>query len=107
MSARHKRAQCRKASRVFPLARAHALIMVRAMSDRTRKFFGVTAMVAFTVFYLWLAVSVAIVRLPGAALGLQLAFYFIVAAIWFAVCAAIIWWMRPRNAQQTEKASGS
>jgi uncharacterized membrane-anchored protein len=81
--------------------------MVRPMSDRTRKFFGVTAMVAFTVFYLWFAVTVAIMRLPGTALGLQLAFYFVVAAIWFAVCAAIIWWMRPRHAQQTEKAPGS
>ncbi len=74
--------------------------MVRAMTDRTRKFIGVMAMVVFTVFYLWFAVSVAIVRLPGTALGLQLAFYFVVAAVWFAVCAAIIWWMRPRHANR-------
>jgi len=71
--------------------------MVRAMTLRTRKFIGVTAMVVFTVFYLWFAITVAIVRLPGTALGLQLAFYFLVSVIWFAVCAAIIWWMRPRE----------
>lgn len=70
--------------------------MVRVMTTRTRKFLGVTTMVVFTVFYLWVAITIAIMRLPGTALGLQLAFYFVVAAIWFAVCAAIIWWMRPR-----------
>jgi len=81
--------------------------MVRAMSIRTRKFIGVVGMVVFTVFYLWLAIAIAIVRLPGTALGLQLAFYFIVAAVWFAVCAAIIWWMRPREGQQVDQTSGS
>lgn len=80
--------------------------MVRAMSDRTRKFIGVMGVVVFTIFYLWFTVTVAIMRLPGTALGMQLAFYFVVAAIWFAVCAAIIWWMRPRHAQQAEKAPG-
>lgn len=77
------------------------------MTDRTRKFIGVTIMVAFTVFYLWLAVTVAIMRLPGTGLGLQLAFYFLVSVIWFAVCAAIIWWMRPREGQQANQISGS
>ncbi len=76
------------------------------MTDRTRKFIGVTIMVAFTIFYLWFAISVAIVRLPGTALGLQLVFYFLVSLIWFLVCAAIIWWMRPREGQQTQKAPG-
>jgi len=77
------------------------------MTTRTRKFLGVMAMVVFTVFYLWFAITVAITRLPGTALGLQLAFYFVVAALWFAVCAAIIWWMRPREAQQVDQAPGS
>jgi len=76
------------------------------MSTRTRKFIGVMAMVVFTVFYLWFTITVAIMRLPGTALGLQLAFYFLVAVIWFAVCAAIIWWMRPRDTQQPNQASG-
>jgi len=76
------------------------------MTDRTRKFIGTLAMVVFTIFYLWFAITVAITRLPGTALGLQLAFYFLVAVIWFAVCAAIIWWMRPREGQQAEKTPG-
>lgn len=81
--------------------------MVRAMMTRTRKFIGITAMVVFTVFYLWIAITIAIMRLPGTALGIQLAFYFIIAAIWFAVCAALIWWMRPRgDAQPADRASG-
>lgn len=78
--------------------------MLRTMTLRTRKFIGVTAMVVFTVFYLWFAITVAIVRLPGTALGLQLAFYFLVSVIWFAVCAAIIWWMRPREADRQGEA---
>ncbi len=77
------------------------------MSDRARKFVGVLAMVAFTVFYLWFIVTVAIVNLPGTSIWLQLAFYFFVSVVWFAVCAALIWWMRPRHAQQAEKAPGS
>lgn len=78
--------------------------MVRAMTLRTRKFIGVTGMVVFTIFFLWFAVTVAIMRLPGTALGLQLVFYFLVSVIWFAVCAAIIWWMRPRTGDRQGEA---
>lgn len=80
------------------MSAAGAVIYVLAMSHRLRKFIGTMGMVIFTIAYIWLAVSIALARLPGTGIWTQIGFYFVVSLIWFAVCAAVIWWMRPRPA---------
>ncbi len=79
--------------------------MLRAMSDKWRKFIGIMAMVFFSILYFWIIVSVAIVRLQDTSTAVQLVFYFLVSAVWFVVCALIIWWMRPRHAVEPKSSA--
>lgn len=75
------------------------------MSHRLRKFIGVMGMVLFSIMYFWLVISIALARLPGTETATQLVFYFIASVIWFVICAAVIWWMRPRDVPGSGEAS--
>ncbi len=66
------------------------------MSLRFRKFLGGLALVVFSFAYYWLAISIALVRLPGLALPWHLLFYFLTVVIWFIPSALIIRWTAPR-----------
>jgi hypothetical protein len=63
------------------------------MSLRTRKFIGALALIVFSLFFYWFAISVALVRLPGLALGWHLLFYLLTVLIWFIPSALIIRWI--------------
>ena len=69
------------------------------MPHRLRKLIGSALLVAFSIFYFWVAITVAIVRLPGLATPWHLLFYFLATVIWFVPCAAIVYWIQvpPRN----------
>ncbi len=62
--------------------------------NRMRRFTGALALVLFSVFYYWFVMSVAIMRLPGLAIGWHLLFYFLSVVIWFIPSAMIVRWMQ-------------
>ena len=63
------------------------------MTLRLRKFIGGFALILFSIIYYWLAISIALVRLPDLALVWHLLFYFISVVIWFVPSAALIRWI--------------
>ena len=62
--------------------------------NRMRRITGASALVLFSVFYYWFVMSVAIMRLPGLAIGWHLLFYFLSVVIWFIPSAMIVRWMQ-------------
>jgi len=67
------------------------------MSLRTRKFIGGLALIVFSLLFYTFAISVALARLPGLALGWHLAFYLCTVLIWFGPAALIIRWIGARQ----------
>ncbi len=73
------------------------------MTIRTRKLIGTIVIVSFSLFYFFVAITVALVRLPGTSGLIQLGFYFVITLIWFVIAAAVIYWMlKPRAGQATD-----
>ncbi len=73
------------------------------MTIRTRKLIGTIAIVSFSLFYFFVAVTIALARLPGTPGIVHLAFYLAITAIWCVISGAIIYWMqKPDAAQATE-----
>ncbi len=64
------------------------------MTVRTRKFIGSMALVLFSLAYYWLAISVALARLPDLAIGWHLLFYLVTVIIWFIPAALIVRWIQ-------------
>lgn len=72
------------------------------MTIRTRKLLGTIAIVSFSSFYFFVAITIALARLPDTSVLTQLGFYFVTTLIWFVFAAAVIYWMekpQPGNAQ--------
>jgi hypothetical protein len=69
------------------------------MSTRIKKLIAAITFVAFSLFYFFVTVTIAWVRLPGTSALTQLAFYFVMTLVWFLFAAAIIYWMQrlPRD----------
>jgi hypothetical protein len=63
------------------------------MDIRYRRRIGGLAIAAFSIFYYFFVITVAIMRLPDLALPWHLLFYFLSVVIWFIPCAAIVWWV--------------
>lgn len=64
------------------------------MHVRLRKFIGTLIFVAVSTVYFLIAISVAIARLPGTSVGVQLLFYAGATVIWFGFSAVLIAWMQ-------------
>ena len=71
------------------------------MNIRQRKLVGTMIFVAGSVFYFFLAITIAIARLPGTSLGEQLLFYLVTTSIWFFFSALLIRWMQKPDPKQT------
>jgi uncharacterized protein DUF2842 len=68
------------------------------MPVRLRKLIGSIALVVYSIAYFWLAITIAIMRLPGLATGWHLLFYLAITLIWMVPSMAIIWWIQaPRR----------
>lgn len=72
------------------------------MPIRLRKFIGTLVLVTFSALHFTIAITVAIARLPGTSLLLQLGFYLVATALWFVVAAAIIYWMQKPPANSSK-----
>jgi hypothetical protein len=64
------------------------------MPIRLRKLIGGIALVVYSIAFYWLAISIAIARLPGLATGWHLLFYALTTVIWFIPAAALVWWIQ-------------
>ncbi len=64
------------------------------MSPRPRKLLGTIVFAAGTSAYFLLAISIAIVRLPGTSLGAQLLFYLAITLVWLVWAGLLIRWMQ-------------
>jgi hypothetical protein len=68
------------------------------MPTRLRKLVGSVALVVFSILYFWIAMTIAIMRLPALATGWHLVFYLVVTLIWLIPSGAIIYWIQaPRR----------
>ena len=74
---------------------------ITVMNIRQRKLLGTAIFVAGSVFYFFLAITIAIARLPGTSLGAQLLFYLVTTLIWFFFSALLIRWMQKPDPKQT------
>jgi uncharacterized protein DUF2842 len=74
---------------------------ITLMNIRQRKLVGTVIFVAGSVFYFFLAITIAIARLPGTSLGAQLLFYLVTTLIWFFFSALLIRWMQKPDPKQT------
>jgi hypothetical protein len=74
---------------------------ITVMNTRQRKLVGTVIFVAGSVFYFFLAITIAIARLPGTSMGVQLLFYLVTTLIWFFFSALLIRWMQKPDAKQT------
>ena len=64
------------------------------MNIRQRKLAGTVIFVAGSVFYFFVAITIAIARLPGTSMAAQLLFYLVTTLIWFFFSALLIRWMQ-------------
>jgi len=80
---------------------------ITVMNIRQRKLTGTVIFVAGSVFYFFLAITIAIARLPGTSLGVQLLFYLVTTLIWFFFSALLIRWMQKPDPKQTSTPAGS
>ncbi len=71
------------------------------MTIRQRKLIGTVIFVAGSVFYFFVAITIAIARLPGTSMGVQLLFYLITTVIWVFFSALLIRWMQKPDPKQT------
>jgi hypothetical protein len=68
------------------------------MPTRLRKLVGSVALVVFSILYFWIAMTIAIMRLPALATGWHLLFYLVITLIWLIPSGAIIYWIQaPRR----------
>ncbi len=63
------------------------------MHSRIKKLVGTTIFVLGSACYYFLAISIAIARLPDTPMATQLLFYLVTALIWFFFAAILIRWM--------------
>ena len=80
---------------------------ITVMNTRQRKLVGTVIFVAGSVFYFFLAITIAIARLPGTSMGAQLLFYLVTTLIWFFFSALLIRWMQKPDPKQTSTPAGS
>jgi hypothetical protein len=72
------------------------------MPIRLRKLVGSIVLVVYSILYFWVAMTVAIMRLPELATGWHLLFYFLATVVWMIPAAAIIYWIQePRPGDPT------
>jgi hypothetical protein len=71
------------------------------MNIRQRKLIGTVIFVAGSVSYFFMAITIAIARLPDTSMGVQLLFYLVTTLIWFFFSALLIRWMQKPDPKQT------
>ena len=71
------------------------------MNVRQRKLIGTVIFVAGSTFYFFVAITIAIARLPGTAMSVQLLFYLVITLIWLFFSALLIRWMQKPDPEQT------
>ncbi len=71
------------------------------MNIRQRKLAGTVIFVAGSVFYFFFAITVAMARLPGTPMWVQLLFYLVTTLIWLVPSALLIRWMQKPDPKQT------
>jgi ABC-type enterochelin transport system permease subunit len=64
------------------------------MNTRLKKLIGTVLFAIGTACFYFFVITVAIVRLPGSAMGAHLLFYLIATLIWFVFAALLIRWMQ-------------
>jgi hypothetical protein len=64
------------------------------MNSRLKKLVGTVLFVVGTSCYFFFAITVAIARLPGTSMGVQLLFYLVTTLIWLFPSAILIRWMQ-------------
>ncbi|MDZ4791196.1 MAG: DUF2842 domain-containing protein [Hyphomicrobiales bacterium] len=72
------------------------------MTIRTRKLLGTIAIVSFSSLYFFVAITIALARLPDTSVLVQMAFYFVTTLIWFIFAAAVIYWMQKQPATRAQ-----
>jgi len=70
------------------------------MNIRQRKLIGTVIFVAGSSFYFFVAITIAIARLPGTPMSVQLLFYLVITLIWFFFSALLIRWMQKPDPKQ-------
>ena len=71
------------------------------MNIRQRKLVGTVIFVSGSVFYFLVAITIAIARLPGTPMSVQLLFYLVITLIWLFFSALLIRWMQKPDPKQT------
>ena len=70
------------------------------MNSRVKKLIGTAIFVAGSFFYFFFAVTVAMARLPGTPMRIQLLFYLVTTLIWLVLSGILVRWMqKPPQAQ--------
>ena len=64
------------------------------MNSRLKKLIGTIAFVVGTSSYFFFLITVAIARLPGTPMGVQLLFYFVTTLIWLFFAGLLVRWMQ-------------
>lgn len=68
--------------------------MTPPMNIRQRKLAGTVFFIAGSACYFFFTITVAIARLPGTSMGVQLLFYLVITLIWLFFSALLIRWMQ-------------
>ena len=71
------------------------------MNIRQRKLVGTVIFVTGSVFYFFVAITIAIARLPGTPMYVQLLYYLVITLIWLFFSALLIRWMQKPDPEQT------
>ena len=71
------------------------------MNIRQRKLIGTVIFVTGSVSYFFLAITIAIARLPGTPMSVQLLSYLVITLIWLFFSALLIRWMQKPDPKQT------
>lgn len=69
------------------------------MNSRLKKLIGTAIFVVGSFAYFFFAITVAVARLPGTAMGTQLLFYLVTTLIWLFFAGVLIWWMQSPTAR--------
>jgi membrane protein implicated in regulation of membrane protease activity len=64
------------------------------MNIRQKKLIGTIIFITGSAFYFLVAITIAIARLPGTSMGVQLLFYLVITLIWVFFSALLIRWMQ-------------
>ncbi len=71
------------------------------MNIRQRKLIGTVIFVTGSVCYFFVAITIAIARLPGTPTGVHLLFYLVTTLIWVFFSALLIRWTQKPDPKQT------